>query len=212
MVVVAAFALGLVGFVLRQEYSDWAGRLALWMIFQSARFHPNGERMRKEWTAELRHLQRSDIDARGLVYAGSLFVRYVLTAPMRIVDPTDVPNVILLPLLWSVPWLIPFNLLTVTMLGFFFERRRLRKLPGGQSLQSEVVISVRTRTEWYVSVTLRWVSMAALMALAARRGTPMAYLGAALVVGWVLALRFSIEFQSWVADWRRRRYELIDPR
>jgi hypothetical protein len=206
----------IVGLVLRSEYSDWASRLARWMVIRAARFHPERTRMSQEWLAELDAIRRNPTEAQGLTFAGSIFVRYALSALVKVLDPTDVGIVLPWAILWSRYgrlYLIPLNVLVVTLIGLLFERRRFRKLgPGETLIRRGVVEPAKSKAHFYRSFACQAMWLVYTFWYAANYGSTSTYV---LVLGWatwVGLMTFSPTFGRRVNEWAQRRHRLIDPR
>ena len=114
--IVVAVVAGVLMLIAKKEYSYWASKLSVICIRIAGWGHPLGRRMKREWLAELAVIDAGDDDASGLIFAGTLFFRYGLTAPLRLMDPAPMVVFAALNIVTGTPHLIPLWVLIYTLL------------------------------------------------------------------------------------------------
>lgn len=194
--------------ILHREYSDWAARVSRWMVHVSAGCSDDPARWRDEWLAEVEVIQSDDSEAKGLGFAASIFAAHALTAPLKLLEPRNTVMWLLMALAFR-SYLMIVALLTFSMINPIFDRRKLRRLPEGMTLTTSTAMESEKRLErWpYYTWPLTWIW------LGAEQGhLPLALLASIGWALWLYGLRHSPTVVRFLADWDRRRYNMLDPR
>jgi hypothetical protein len=216
---VVGVLVALLQLVLRREYDDWAPRLAAWMIRAAAWCHPESNRMREEWLAELASIQDEASEALGLTYAISLLARYswrglaVISPPVAIAPvvaaavglPLASPDEVLEMIGGA---MIPPVLITGLSLWMAWRRRHgtKRLLPRWMNSPEDV-----PRWAWpLVMVTLAAALAAALfLGLVAGLLGPQNPIGTAAVVAYIVLPFVSRTARGWLLAWDKARRQLL---
>lgn len=124
--IVVAVVAGVLMLIAKKEYSYWASKLSVICIRIACWGHPLGRRMKREWLAELAVIDAGDDDASGLIFAGTLFLRYGLTAPLRLMDPEMMVAFAAIHIVTGSPHLIPLPVLIYTLFEITMRRPATR--------------------------------------------------------------------------------------